>query len=154
MNTAPTYQVKSPTGLIHLSYLSFLTCMLAYMTMRGFFVQWSEITIVVLFGLTALSLYVLGVSCYRTFKKPFDVRIETNLIVINDKQVDIEHIDEILIQGYWKPVIGIRIKGHRIVQAQFCYRYMEEEDDALKALYQWAHRNHVKVSNRPFIRWI
>ena len=154
MNTASTFQVKRPTGLIHLSYLSFLTCMLTYMTMRGFFVQWSEVTTFVLLGLTALSLYVLGVTCYRTFMKPFSVRIESEVIVINDKQVDVKQIDEILIQGYWKPVIGIRIKGHRLVQTQFCYRYMEQEDDALKALYQWAHRNHVKVSNRPFIRWI
>lgn len=155
MNNTSIYQVKSPTGLIHLSYLSFLTCFLAYMTMHDIFVHWNEAAGYVLLGLSALSVSVLAITCYRTIKKPFTVRMESDLIVIDDKQVDVNQVDEIVIQGYWRPVIGIRLKGNRMVSAQFCYRYMEEEEShALKALYEWAHRNHVNINNRPFIRWI
>ncbi|MGZ9584473.1 hypothetical protein [Paenibacillus marinisediminis] len=150
MKTQSIFKVKGPSGLVYFAYLGVLMIMYTYISLHGLFRGMTYLFI----GLTIINVIVLLIAGLRTLKKPGDIRLGHNTITLMDRIVPVENIDEIIIQGYWKPVVGIRLKGTKILSSNQCCRFLEREDDALKALRQWANLNQVKISNRPFLRWI
>ncbi|MFD0717636.1 hypothetical protein [Paenibacillus sp. GCM10027626] len=59
-----------------------------------------------------------------------------------------------MIQGYFNPLIGIKLHGTRIVPPQLCFSFHDNEDQAMTALAAWAERNQIAVLKRRFARWV
>ena len=154
MNFPAAFKAKSPSGLIYLGYLSVTMMMITYISTRGFGSQLSGMYLYSLVGLGAVSLVLLAVTCKRLLNTPFDMTLNANSITLNGKTIDTEHIEEILIQGYIRPVIGIKLKGKWLVSASLCYRFEDQEEIGLKSLQQWASNHQVQVCNRSFFRWM
>lgn len=154
MKSKQTFQVKRPTGLVFVGYLMMLTSLLSYVALRGFWPAASTEIMYILSALSLCSVLFFVISLKRILQKPSEVKLTTESITINGREIMLSKIEEIIVQGYWKPVIGIRVKGSSVIPSTLCYRFMEQEEKGMQALQKWAQVNGITLMNRPFVRGI
>lgn len=102
--------------------------------------------------LTCIVLYLI----YRLYArlKPMNITIRENELEINGTRVIAGQIDEIRTEGYFMPVVGILVNGKKMVSPKHCFRFAGREDEAMKALKEWAEENQVIMRKKPFFRWL
>ncbi|WP_042200518.1 hypothetical protein [Paenibacillus camerounensis] len=97
---------------------------------------------------------VTMVLIYRIFtsRKKFDILLNDDSLVINNRMIPADTIKTIFVKGYFVPVIGIRPKGNLLVPYKYCFQY--EDDKYIKELTQWAEQRQIKVAKKSFQRWL
>ncbi|GIP26304.1 hypothetical protein J23TS9_14340 [Paenibacillus sp. J23TS9] len=102
-----------------------------------------------------LCLVVLLLALYRTFfKKPTELCLSNELIILNGEIINSRDIKVIMTMGYFKPVIGILPYKRRIVPMDMTFRYLKDEDRGISNLKSWAKMNNVQMVNKSFQTWI
>ncbi|CAM3491622.1 hypothetical protein PALU110988_25235 [Paenibacillus lupini] len=91
---------------------------------------------------------------YRTTRKPTELSIVDNKILVKGRTIHAEEIKVIMIMGYFRPTIGIKPYGKKVVPLNLCFRFAENEDKGNADLAIWAETNNVKIVNKDFMRWI
>lgn len=91
---------------------------------------------------------------YRAFaaRRSFDIQLNEDNLVINNRQIPADHIKTVFVRGYFKPVIGIRPKGNVLVPYKNCFRFENIND--IKKLTEWAEQRQIKVAHKNFSRWL
>lgn len=106
-------------------------------------------------GAGALDKQFMLWSIYRTFKKPIELYLHHETILLNGRIIKAEQIKVIMSMGDFKnPVIGIKPYGAQIVPISMCFRFVKNGEKGSADLANWAERNKVKFDNTFFIRWI
>ncbi|MCZ8521807.1 MULTISPECIES: hypothetical protein [Paenibacillus] len=107
---------------------------------------------------TAFLLMAGGIILYsiiRLLKRPEDLVIEGDRLLLRGKVLGAGEIGEVRIQGSYRPEIGIVPWGRRIVPIACCFRFAEpQKDEAMQSFLQWAQQHRVNIANRRFRRWI
>lgn len=85
--------------------------------------------------------------------KPRHLQLMDNSIAIYNIEVNSADIEKIIVQGYFKPTIGIMPKGKRFVPASHCFAF-REHDASMKVLNEWANQNQVEVKTGRYRTWI
>lgn len=102
-----------------------------------------------------LCLVVLLLTLYRTFfKKPTELCLSTDQMVLNGIVINSRDIKVIMTRGYFNPVIGILPHRKKIVPLNMAFRYSRDEDRGISDLKSWAKMNNVKMVNKSFQMWI
>ncbi|MGM1048779.1 MAG: hypothetical protein ACQEXX_21905 [Bacillota bacterium] len=87
--------------------------------------------------------------------KLFTTQISPELLTVRSKELKPSDIKEIRVQGYFRPLIGIIPVGKRITPMDFCFRFIEQEDAAIKSLTEWASMHNIKVvTHKHVVRWL
>lgn len=108
-------------------------------------------TKVIIFSVYLLFVIVVSRSMLQ---KLFTASISPELLTVRSKELKASDIKEIRVQGYFKPIIGIVPMGKRINPPDLCFRFIEQEDTAIKALTDWAKSHNIKiVTNKNVRRW-
>ncbi|MFX3636410.1 MAG: hypothetical protein ACE3L7_20860 [Candidatus Pristimantibacillus sp.] len=103
-------------------------------------------------GLLVLFMTLFIFLFMKRIEKPSAITFGTDELIVHDHSITAETIDQIYVEGYFNPLIGIRRKGKKIVFLAF--RFIEDEDKAIKELKEWAESHHIGVHHKTFIRWI
>jgi hypothetical protein len=101
-----------------------------------------------------LYLIPLVLVLYRTTRKPTELSILDEKILVNGRTIRAEDIKVIIIMGYFSPTIGIKPYGKKVVPLSLCFRFAENEDKGNVDLVNWAETYNVKIVNKDFMRWI
>ncbi|MCM3629558.1 hypothetical protein M3194_19645 [Paenibacillus glycanilyticus] len=98
---------------------------------------------------------VLLWSLYRAMKRPVDLYLQDDAIVLNGQPITAEQIEVLMIRrDSVHPIIGIKPRGTKIVPVRMCFRYVDEEEKGIADIAEWAKKNNVKVDYSFFFRWI
>jgi len=103
-------------------------------------------------GALIICLVVVAVTLYRAFMQATLMRIGERQLVVNGTEIKADEIKEIMVRGYFYPIIGIKPVGKRIVPLKLCFRFLDER--GLRELADWAERNQVAFSYKHFMSWI
>jgi hypothetical protein len=101
-----------------------------------------------------LSVTALIVTVYRMLQKPSELRLDQGKLHVNGRTLRAEDIQVIMKNGYFRPVIGIKPYGKRIVPVPYCLRFAKEVDQGVDDLTKWAEQNGVRVAHKFFMRWL
>ncbi|UNK20651.1 hypothetical protein MNQ98_11820 [Paenibacillus sp. N3/727] len=82
----------------------------------------------------------------------FTTHISPELLTVRGKELKASDIKEIRVQGYFKPIIGIVPAGKRSNPVDLCFRFIEQEDAAIKALTDWARTHNIKIVFNKSVR--
>ena len=97
---------------------------------------------------------ILFLMLYRALKNQTEMHLYANKIFINRHTVEATEIQFIMIMGYFKPIIGLKPYGKKIVPIPLCFRFSKDTEKGIDDMMKWAEDNHVRVVNKSFIRWI
>ncbi|GLX68651.1 hypothetical protein MU1_29960 [Paenibacillus glycanilyticus] len=114
---------------------------------NNFFLSFSSLMLLVYVS-------VIFIAIFRARKKPTELYLHDERIQLNGLSVDAKDIKVMMIMGYFRPVIGIKPHGKKIVPLKMCFKFPEDEDKGIADLTKWAETNKVKLVKRDFIRWI
>ncbi|WP_054958558.1 hypothetical protein [Paenibacillus dakarensis] len=114
------------------------------------FFFWYKIVLII------FCLLMIVLSIIRMCEKPFAMVLSNGSIHIKRRQLNAGEIKEIRMQGYFSPVIGVIPAGKRFPPVNLTFRFAkEEEDQAIKALKEWAEASNVKfAAYKQVRRWI
>ncbi|WP_144029140.1 hypothetical protein [Paenibacillus rigui] len=145
------YKIKNPSGIkVIVIMIIFIILQLKVIVVnveddKAFFVG---VALVVVYAT------ILGMSTYRTFKKSSNIEYRPEALIVHGKLIRAEDIEMILINGYFKPILGIKLTEKKIVPINLCFRFIQDEDNAIQELKKWASERNIKVKNKYFVRWI
>ncbi|OAB37077.1 hypothetical protein PMSD_09745 [Paenibacillus macquariensis subsp. defensor] len=108
------------------------------------------------FGGAQILIYtiVLIIFIYRKSMKPTLLMISRDSLFINDRIVEANEIKMLMVMGYFRPVLGIRPTNKRYVPTYLCFRFLEEEDQGMKELRNWADQNQIPFLQKGFTKWM
>jgi len=86
--------------------------------------------------------------------KPTLLMISRDSLFINDRIVEANEIKMLMVMGYFRPVLGIRPTNKRYVPTYLCFRFLEEEDQGMKELRNWADQNQIPFLQKGFTKWM
>ncbi|WP_206669881.1 hypothetical protein [Paenibacillus luteus] len=143
------YKVSHPSQLPTLISIGFSTALIIYSLIKSndythFLSYFSYIAI-------TICLTGMGLTLYRSFKKPFKIKLHRESLFLNGMTIKAENIKAIYIMGYFKPVIGIKTTGEFMVPFKLSFRYLEEEIQGITAIKAWAKENQIKVTLQGFM---
>lgn len=101
-----------------------------------------------------LSAVTLSLTLYRSLKKPTRMHLYDERIFINDHTIQAKNIQSIMMMGYFRPVLGLKLHRKRIVPPHLCFSFSEAEDKGMKDIAKWAEDNGIKIVNKSFLRWL
>lgn len=103
-----------------------------------------------------LLVFVLQLGLYVRHKKqePLELKLVEGQLILCEKKLAADSISEIRVKGYFKPLIGIKVKGRTIVPVGLSFNIVGDEDRAMRSLRNWAADNQVQVLNKDFMRWM
>ncbi|HEY2491330.1 MAG TPA: hypothetical protein VGI33_00100 [Paenibacillus sp.] len=150
---APQYEIKNPQSartLISICFsMSLFLFLLLHNTADKHLILYSVEVLFLVFSFVTIVIIIM-----RMFEKPSKLQFASECLIVKGTTLEATAIKSILIQGYFKPVIGIKPSGKLLVPIRLCFRFNENEDQAILELKQWAERNQVKIYNKSFIRWM
>ncbi|WP_127492334.1 hypothetical protein [Paenibacillus glycanilyticus] len=97
---------------------------------------------------------VLILTVFRALRKPTELSIHENTILVNGHTIAARDIKVIMKMGYFNPVIGIKPKGKWIVPLPLCFSFAVNEDQGIMDVKEWAAANNIKMVNRDFMSWL
>lgn len=97
---------------------------------------------------------LLLLTVVRALRKPTELSIDENTILVNGYALAAQDIKVIMKMGYFNPVIGIKPKGKRIVPLRLCFSFAANEDQGIMDMKEWAAANNVKMINKDFMSWL
>ncbi|SFT08886.1 hypothetical protein [Paenibacillus sp. BC26] len=101
-----------------------------------------------------LCVVIVLTTLVRTLKKPTELYVQSEQLVLNGRNIHAKNIKVILIMGYFRPAIGIKPHGKKIVPLPMCFRFAKDEDQGISDLGKWAAQNGVLLVHKRFLRWI
>lgn len=148
-----TYEIKLPASswfalIVQLPVLSLL-CYSA-VTGRGVY------SVLTLVGIL-LTLFYIGALLslvIRIMIQPRHMEIIENKIVVGRKELSAVQIDELVIQGYFSQIVGIKPKGKRLVPSLLCFKIKGNEEEATEEVIQWARQHGIRIKYGRIFRWI
>lgn len=115
----------------------------------------------IVLGLVNLALLVvivisLVVVILLLFKKPFELEIGSDYLLVNKIKVSASDMKGIYIRGYFYPLFGIKLKGKIAVSSALCFSLLLTEQDLvfMQDLRAWADRNEITLKRGSFTLWI
>ncbi|WP_223067732.1 hypothetical protein [Paenibacillus caui] len=99
-------------------------------------------------------IWMLILALVKVVKKPTELLLGRTSITVNGRTLEASELDEILINGLARRLIGIRPKGRRIVPMKLGFKFAEDEDEAMKELAHWAKMNKVPMVEKKFFKWV
>ncbi|RXZ82023.1 hypothetical protein EBB07_11865 [Paenibacillaceae bacterium] len=150
--TETTFKIKYPTVIPTILSLCLSTGILIYLS-RLYTINLASVAFYLYYGWLLLSLIALVVSIYIECRKPGEIQFAADSLTVNGKVVENSQITEIIVMGYFKPAIGIKIREHTIVPHHLCFSFIGGSDPGQRALTAWSKRNEIKMSNKRFFKW-
>lgn len=75
-------------------------------------------------------------------------------ITVNNRFIEARKIKAVFIKGYFKPVIGIKTQGNLFVPYKYCFSIVQQENQGINELTEWANQRLIKVAHKQFKRWL
>ncbi|RAV09765.1 hypothetical protein [Paenibacillus contaminans] len=145
----PTHKIRNPRGVPVIAGLSLIIGIHIFRMLKvnqAGILTWIEI------GVLIPCFVVVAVTLYWALKPASRIRIGERQLVVNGREIKADEIKEIMVRGYFNPIIGIKPVGKRIVPIKLCFRFLDEK--GMKELADWAERNQVAFSYKHFMSWI
>ncbi|MEK4993782.1 hypothetical protein [Paenibacillus sp. FSL H7-0918] len=153
MENIGAYKVSRPSLMSLLFSMIFSSGILLLNTRNN-----TEYKVLLYFGYiwSAFCLIVVIILLYRiiTIRKFIEVRIHPDAIIVENKEIQANQIDNIYVKGYFIPVIGIKPVDHKFPPYKLCFSFLDEEYKGMKELTAWAESNQIKLSKKRFMRWL
>ncbi|OMD77614.1 MULTISPECIES: hypothetical protein [Paenibacillus] len=153
MENIGAYKVSRPSLMSLLFSMIFSSGILMLNTRNNM-----EYKVLLYFGYiwSAFCLIVVIILLYRiiTIRKFIEVRIHPDAIIVENKEIQANQIDNIYVKGYFIPVIGIKPVDHKFPPYKLCFSFLDEEYKGMKELTAWAESNQIKLSKKRFMRWL
>ncbi|WP_340033303.1 MULTISPECIES: hypothetical protein [unclassified Paenibacillus] len=153
MENIGAYKVSRPSLMSLLFSMIFSSGILLLNTRNNM-----EYKVLLYFGYiwSAFCLIVVIILLYRiiTIRKFIEVRIHPDAIIVENKEIQANQIDNIYVKGYFIPVIGIKPVDHKFPPYKLCFSFLDEEYKGMKELTAWAESNQIKLSKKRFMRWL
>lgn len=111
----------------------------------------------ILISLFSISLLLIANLVRKVSRKTKQLELTENTMKVNQITVPIQTIEKIIIDGYSRQSIGIKLTGKRLVPTDLHFAFKDTDGNAgvsLGELKQWANMNKVKVSYGKIYRWI
>ncbi|MNZ62761.1 hypothetical protein D3C78_808920 [compost metagenome] len=105
-------------------------------------------------GSIAVCCVVIAIYTRSVVKRPSELVIDAQSISLHNRIIEAGEIERVMIQGYFKQIIGIKPFGSKIVPVSLCFRILNNEDMAIKELSRWAEQHQIPVVHKRFIRWL
>lgn len=149
MNNPIVRTARAPAEKRQLIGISINVALWIYILSTGNFLN-----IYITSAILALLAVVEIILIYRAFaaRRSFDILINEENIVIDNRQIPADHIKTVFVKGYFTPVIGIRPKGKVLVPYKNCFRFKSDND--VKIMTEWAEQRRIKVAHKNFSRWL
>jgi len=85
---------------------------------------------------------------------PKELVLGADSITVGRRQLQPAQIKMIMVQGYFKPMIGIKPEGSIIVPHDMVIRIQEQEEEAIKELKAWADAHQITWKQHTmFWKW-
>ncbi|MEK3965632.1 MULTISPECIES: hypothetical protein [unclassified Paenibacillus] len=153
MENIGAYKVSRPSLMSLLFSMIFSSGILLLNTRNNM-----EYKVLLYFGYiwSAFCLIVVIILLYRiiTIRKFIEVRIHPDAIIVENKEIQANQIDNIYVKGYFIPVIGIKPVDHKFPPYKLCFSFLDDEYKGMKELTAWAESNQIKLSKKRFMRWL
>ncbi|SDX06522.1 hypothetical protein [Paenibacillus sp. CF384] len=148
------YSIRNPSGNRILVAMTMMISLLIYHVIDSIHDRDSIISISAAAAEHLLCVVVLITTLARGCKKPTELYLNREQLVVNGRNIQAKDMKVILIMGYFRPTIGIKPHGKNIVPIQMCFRFAKDEDQGISDLGKWAVQNDVKLVHKRFLRWI
>ncbi|MGM1048778.1 MAG: hypothetical protein ACQEXX_21900 [Bacillota bacterium] len=97
---------------------------------------------------------ILIFTIIRMFMNPFTMQISRESLKVKNRELKPSDIKEIRVQGDIKSLIGITPIGKIITPIHFCFRFIEQEDEAIRELTEWASKHKVRLLHKQVNKWL
>ena len=114
----------------------------------------SALIVIILLCTILLQLVAIFVLLKRIFRKNNELEITKNILKINHKELPIQEIEKIIIQGYFVQSIGIKLYERKYISINYFFRFKNNEEVNIGELKQWASMNGIKVISGKITLWI
>jgi hypothetical protein len=148
-----TYQIKSATGTESVVVMVIAVVVVGDLVRRAYITGEGGL----LYAGAAVLLYcllMLVLGLMRVIRKPTELVMSRTSLSLNGRRLEAAEVDEIMINGLSRRMIGIKPKGRRFVPAALGFRFIEDEHEAYKDLEHWAKANKVEMTQKKFFKWI
>ncbi|WP_313640059.1 hypothetical protein [Paenibacillus sp.] len=153
MDNIGVYQVSRPSLMSQLLSMIFSSGILLTSVINN-----TDSKILTYIGYTwvIFCLIVVIELLYRiiTIRRFIEIKILPDSIIVENKEIEANRIENIYVKGYFKPVIGIKPVDHKFAPYRLCFSFLDQEYRGMKELTKWAERNQVKLSHKRFMRWL
>ncbi|NIK77878.1 hypothetical protein FHS15_003016 [Paenibacillus castaneae] len=150
-----TFNIKNPSGTLMIFILLFHFMCGSFWISRNYLdVDGYLILYIAFCGYTLLCLFLLAFVIYRTFMKAFFLSLHSESISISDQTILAVNVDRLMVMGYVKPIVGIKLKNKKIVPLRMSFQFLDNEDMGIKECKRWAEHNHIPFVHRRFMRWL
>lgn len=156
MNNLGVYKVSRPLGMMQFIGISLIIIIQLFSIFRLrtasetlFFTYFPYIWVI-------FCLIILMVLLYRMImiRRNIEIQILPDSIIVEDQKIDAHRIKNIYVKGYFKPEIGIKLADTTFVPYRLCFSFVDLEYKGMKELTAWAERNHIKLSEKRYMRWL
>ncbi|WP_168119994.1 hypothetical protein [Paenibacillus sp. HB172176] len=148
------YLVKNPSSALLAASMSILAFTQVYSAIHAFNREDYDVFFYLNCGMSILFIFFIILALVRSFRKPTELQFNRGALHLHGESIPAESIKEIMIRGYFKPVVGIKPHGVWIVPLNRCFRFAVNEERGREAVESWAEQNKVKVIHRSFMRWL
>lgn len=101
-----------------------------------------------------LFMFIFGTALYRALSKPFELEVGDTYIKVKNRQVSKDDIRRIRVQGYFNPIIGIELKGKRLIPMDLCFQFNDNEDEVMPVIREWCDEHQIPVIKKNIVRLI
>lgn len=104
-------------------------------------------------------LFVLILGLFITYGiriklQPRHLEIIEDRIIVGDKEISADQIENMIVQGYFSQVIGIKPHGKRLVPSLLCFKIKGSEEEHTEEIIAWAKQNGIHIKYGRIFRWI
>jgi len=144
METGKVYKVKGVTGWLPLvTQLLAGTSLLINVTM----IELPDILRYIIYGLLGVILIFTLYIIAELVKSPFMVQFNDDYLSINNHKVQASEIGKVYIYGKNKVNVGIRLVGGRMISQRLSFRFLQDKDQGMKEMAEWASRQGIELEN-------
>lgn len=87
----------------------------------------------------------------NALRKAADIKWGAGLLLIRNEAIPANKIQSIHIDG---SLVGIKLKGKRIVPLRLCFKFIDHREQSMKQLGRWAEENGIKLDYGLFMKWM
>lgn len=147
------YEIKLPVS-IYIQVVSILITLSQLRLLLRMSNSTSALLVIILICTILLLLVAMFVLLKRIFRKSNELEITQDILKINHKELRIQEIEKIIIQGYFVESIGIKLYGRKYISIDYFFRFKHKEEVNIEEFKQWAIMNGIKVISGKIKIWI
>jgi hypothetical protein len=151
-----TIEVKPSTGVVPVFLFLFYLFIQFYLLILTE-PEWGGLLLLylvsILIAFSAVVAYLLNAIIMN--KKPAQLHIHQSSLELFGRRIDGEAVEAIYSNGYFRPIIGFKRHGKKMIPPMLCFRMKNsgEEDECMEALNHWAMKQGITVKYKRFPRW-